>query len=77
MYKHSCVTLIAILLVGADPAENKDPVKQDVARLQGRWIAESFEYGGEKHPVERDGQTWDIVGDRITRYVDSEKLDII
>ncbi len=71
------ILVLAVVFLQADPTQDNDLAKKEVAGLQGRWIVESFEYGGEKHASERDVQTWNIVGNRIVRSNDSEKLDVL
>jgi uncharacterized protein (TIGR03067 family) len=77
MYKQACVMFVAVLLMGAEPTETNDPIKMEIARLQGRWVADLFEYGGQTHQIENGVQTWSFDGDRITRYVDLDKLDVV
>jgi uncharacterized protein (TIGR03067 family) len=67
----------AILLMAAAPNGSNDLVKQETAKLEGRWLMDSTEYGGEKSAAERDKQLWHFVGNQVTRYVGPKKLDVL
>lgn len=67
----------AILLVAAAPNGSNDLVNQETAKLEGRWLMDSTEYGDEKSAAERDKQTWHFVGNQVTRFVGSKKLDVV
>lgn len=71
------LVLVVLLIAAAPPGNNDDMIKQEIAKLQGRWTVNSAEYAGEKFAVEKDKLTWQFVGDRVTRYIGSKKVQLL
>lgn len=73
------VAIFFLLLIGAGPQDDKGAVKAEIALLQGRWVTVSQEYGGEVYVPKsnEEKQTWHFEGDRLTRYENSKKLDVV
>ncbi|HLW64876.1 MAG TPA: TIGR03067 domain-containing protein [Gemmataceae bacterium] len=69
-----CLTLPAIILIAAKPA---DDAKKDLEKLQGEWFMAELEIDGKPVPADKiDGTTLTVKGDKYIINVKDKKHEV-